>query len=108
VTELNLSNTANGQGGDLYRLEYLTRVGWVVGHGGLRFVDPQAYVDGLAGKKIVARCVGLDQNLQPTKEVYVAANPPPAHDSPGGAPVTRVTECAACGEPHDRPWGCLL
>lgn len=96
------------------RLEYHTSAGWVVGHAGMALQDPQAYVDGLAKRQkdkepapVIARFVTLDENFQPGK-VFRPAAVPPFHESPGGAPVTRVKECAACGGEHGRRFECLL
>jgi hypothetical protein len=95
------------------RLEYLTTAGWVVGHAGMALQDPQKYVDGLANRgprddrpPVYARFVVLDENFKPSMKFEPAEVPPP--EKAGGVPITRITECAACGEPHERRFECLI
>lgn len=98
-----------------YRLEYLTTGGWVAGHGDIALLDPQRYVDKMAsrfndkdGRGTWARVVEIDDHLRPTGVVYA----PPGLPDPADAPFSRlmngrITECAACGDPHTRAWECL-
>lgn len=56
----------------LCRLEYLTRLGWVVGHAGINLLDPSRYVERLEAHGKVGRCTVLGPDLQPTGQVWVA------------------------------------
>ena len=102
---------------DFGRLDYLTRVGWVVGHAGISLQDPEKYVTGLAKDKVVqgvtkngtiARFVPLDGDWRAGSPVL----PPVVPDFPNApqekTPITRISECAGCGDPHEKPWECVL
>jgi hypothetical protein len=100
-----------------YRLEYLTTAGWVKGHGDLALMDPERYVakmasrldDDKAGEGAWARCLEIDERLQPTGVVFEPPGLPPFEEAPPSRLRNgRVSECAACGDPHEKAWGCLL
>jgi hypothetical protein len=50
----------------------------------------------------------LDENFQPAQVFEPATGVPPFHESPGGAPITRIMECSACGDKHERKFECLI
>jgi hypothetical protein len=104
---------------ELYAVEYLTTAGWVGGHAGIALNDPERYVaraaarldDPKAGEGAWARAVPLDGRLQPLRgEAVYAPGTPDFEGAPPSSTLAllRVVECAACGGPHDRAWGCLL
>jgi hypothetical protein len=90
------------------RLDYLTRAGWVVGHAGIALQDPQRYVTGLGRRATVARFVPLDGDYRPGQPVLPPVVPEFSLAPRGKVPGTKISECAACGGPHDRPWECVL
>lgn len=54
----------------LVRIEHLTPRGeWVVDHAGVNLLDPQAYVERIAERRMT-RCIGLDDRLQATGHIY--------------------------------------
>lgn len=101
------------------RLDYQTRVGWVVGHAGTNLQDPQAYVNRLAKPRVVAgverpgvvaRFVPGDPG-GPWEAPVLPPDVPAFEDVPEVVAVpigSRIVECADCGHPHKVPWGCLL
>lgn len=91
------------------RLDYLTRVGWVVGHAGWNLVNPEKYVAGLEKREVFGRFVEIGDDYQPTGYVAVSPNAPKFSLAPQGkVPITTVKECAACGDEHRRAWECLI
>lgn len=67
----------------LVRLEYRTPNGWVIGHKGIALLHPGRYVERLAEKGKIGRAIALDDQLQPTGQVW------------GGAPG-----CGLCAGDH--------
>lgn len=55
----------------LTRLETYKRGQWVVSHAGVALLHPDRYAPRLADRGLIARATVLDENLQPTDEVYM-------------------------------------
>ena len=91
------------------RLDYLTRVGWVVGHSGIALQDPARYVRRLGESRgLVARFVPGEPG-GPYGEPVLSGEVPPFPEAPQGRiAVSKVTECAACGAAHATAWECVL
>jgi hypothetical protein len=91
------------------RLDYLTKIGWVEGHAGIALVEPQRYIDKLlAGKEIVARFVPGGPGERTALPLLPSAAVFAFHTAQGKVPITRIVECAACGQPHQTAWECIL
>jgi hypothetical protein len=96
----------------LVRLEYLTPDGWVVGHKALNLLSPARYVERLLARGKFGRATALDDELQPTGEVWVTDElPEPAQLAPTDTAIPGLLPtCIVCSEQHDPPYdgSCLI
>jgi hypothetical protein len=103
----------------LVRLDYLTPDGWITGHKALNLLHPARYVERLLARGKFGRATALDDQLQPTGQVWVAEDlPDPGELVPSDTPIpvwsaealpARV-RCIVCTREHEPPYdgSCLI
>lgn len=96
----------------LVRLEYLTPTGWALGHAGINLLHPERYVKRLEERGKFGRATELGPDLQPTGQVWVAADlPDPSLLTSSETTIPELApECPHCDERHRPPHNgsCLL
>lgn len=98
----------------LVRLEYLTRDGWVTGHKAMSLLNPARYVERLLARGKFGRATALDDDLQPTGQVWVADElPAPEQLAASDTRIPAVPAydaCTHCGQQHQPPYDgmCLV
>jgi len=80
----------------LVRLEYLTPEGWAIGAKSVNLLHPERYVERLAARGKIGRVTELDDQLQPTGQVW------------GGE--SALPSCVFCSHRHPEPYdgSCLI
>lgn len=91
----------------LVQLEYLTRDGWVVGHKGIALLQPARYVERLAARGKVGRATALDDQLQPTGQVWAPSDVPSPDRLYPTATAIPAVRCGLCSGQHQEGV-CLL